>query len=129
MLMLLALPVIVAVAQMHRHLQFYAPTNLLVRRMRAGRPRWRNVAALLLLVSSLLLLVHALTVTLASGGPDWLNLVVLVLSLDAIKVGGLAAIQVVRCILELVRRHRSSRTNVRRRAAPTEEPSALRLCA
>lgn len=112
MLMLLALPVIVAVTEMNRYLQLYAPTNLLVRRTRAGRPRWRNVAALLVLASSLLVVMHALTVALASGGPAWLNLVVLVLGWDAIKLCGLAGIQVVRCVLVLTARHRLSRTDV-----------------
>ena len=42
MLILLALPVIVAVAAFHRYLQIYAPSNLLVRRVRAQQPRWRD---------------------------------------------------------------------------------------
>lgn len=38
MLLLLALPVMAAVAAAHRYLQVYAPTNLLVRRLSAKEP-------------------------------------------------------------------------------------------
>jgi hypothetical protein len=38
MLILLALPTIVAVAAMHRYLRSYAPTNLLICHVRAQEP-------------------------------------------------------------------------------------------
>jgi hypothetical protein len=39
MLFLLALPTFVAVAAMHRYLVLYAPSNILVRRVRSTLPR------------------------------------------------------------------------------------------
>ena len=60
MLVLLALPVIVAVAAMHRYLQLYAPTNLLTRRVRAHEPRWRTAAGLIVLAGLLLVAMHVL---------------------------------------------------------------------
>ena len=47
MLVLLAIPVIVAVAFVHRFMQVVAPSNLLVRSVRSAPPRWRVAAALL----------------------------------------------------------------------------------
>jgi hypothetical protein len=85
MLILLALPVIIAVAAMHRYLQTYAPTNLLVRRVRAQAPRWRTAAVLIVLATALLLAMHALGEAIANGAPGWLNPLVLVLAWDAIK--------------------------------------------
>lgn len=90
MLMLLALPVIVAVAAVHRYLQHLAPTNLLVRRVRAQECRWRTVIMLAGLTVGLLLVMQAVTAALASGAPGWLNLVVLLLAWDALKVAWLA---------------------------------------
>lgn len=90
MLILLALPVIAAVAAVHRYLQYYAPTNVLVRRVRAQEPRWRTVIMLAGLAVGLLLVMHAVTVALASGAPGWLNLVVILLAWDALRVAWLA---------------------------------------
>ena len=47
MIMLLALPVIAAVALAHRYLVLYAPSNVLIRRVRATAPALRTAAALL----------------------------------------------------------------------------------
>ena len=90
MLILLALPVIFAVAAMHRYLQFYAPSNMLVRRVRAQEPRWRTCSAMAGVAGVLLLAMHAVGTAVSSGAAGWLNLVVLVLAWDAIKVGWLA---------------------------------------
>jgi hypothetical protein len=87
MLLLLALPVFYAVALVHRHLQLYAPSNLLVRRVRSVPSRWRTAAALMTLTVALMLLMHAAAEAVAHGGPRWLNVLVLLLAWDAIKVG------------------------------------------
>ena len=58
MLVLLALPIIVAVAAMRRYLHYYAPTNLLARRVRAHEPRWRTVAGLIVLAGLLRVGMH-----------------------------------------------------------------------
>lgn len=97
MLILLALSLIVAVAAMHRYLQSYAPTNLLSRSVRAHEPRWSAVALLTVLVAALLVVMHMLGEAVANGGPGWLNLAVLVLAWDVIKLGILAVVLAGRC--------------------------------
>jgi hypothetical protein len=98
MLILLALPVIAAVAVVHRYLQFYAPTNLVVRRERAEEPRWRTAAVLSVIGATLLLAMHAASSAVASGAPGWLNLLVLLLAWDAIKLELAALESVARCV-------------------------------
>lgn len=87
MLFLLALPVISLVALLWRNLQIYAPSNVFIRHLRSAPPRWRTVLALLALASALLFTVHLVSQAIGDGAPGWLNLVVLVLAWDAIKVG------------------------------------------
>jgi hypothetical protein len=116
MLILLTVPVIVAVALVHRLIQAVAPSNLLVRRVRSARPRWCAAAVLVGLTTVLLLTMHILANAVVGGAPGWLNLVVLVLAWDAIKVGWLAAIVILRSTVDVVRRAAGSR--VAGRAAP-----------
>ena len=104
MLLLLALPVIVAVAAMHRYLQFYAPSNLLARRVRAHEPRLRTAAVLIVLAGLLLVAMHVLAEAVAHGAPGWLNLVVLVLAWDAIKLAALACAVLARRVLLIASR-------------------------
>jgi hypothetical protein len=91
MFFMLALPVLIAVAAMHRYLQFNAPSNVLARRVRTAVPTFRMVVALLAFAAALTTAMHALAEQVAAGAPGWLNLVVLVLAWDAIKIGLLAA--------------------------------------
>ncbi|GIM62448.1 hypothetical protein Pve01_76430 [Planomonospora venezuelensis] len=86
MLILLASPVVVAVAAVHHCLQDYAPSNVLVRRMRTQRPRWRTAFALAGIAGVLLLAMHAVAAAVAAGASGWLNLVVLILAWDTIKL-------------------------------------------
>lgn len=90
MLILLAIPVIVAVSFVHRLIQAVAPSNLLVRSVRSARPGWRVGAALLGLAALLFLTMHVVANAVSAGAPGWLNLVVLVLAWDALKVAWLA---------------------------------------
>jgi hypothetical protein len=99
MLVLLAMPVIVAVVLAHRLIQAVAPSNLLVRSVRCARPRLRLAASLLGLAAVLLLAMHAVAHAASAGAPGWLNLVVLVLAWDALKVGWLAVGVILRCIV------------------------------
>jgi hypothetical protein len=102
MLLLLALPVIVLVALTHRLLQTYAPSNVLSARVRACSTV-RMAVGLTVLALVLVLVAHALGVAIDNGAPGWVNLFVLVLTWDAIKVA-LCAIQVAaRWFLERVR--------------------------
>lgn len=90
MLILLAIPVIVAVAFVHRLIQVVAPSNLLLRSVRRTRPRGRLAATLVGLAAVLVLTMHVVADAVLAGAPVWLNLVVLVLAWDAIKIGMLA---------------------------------------
>jgi hypothetical protein len=98
MLFLLALPVISCVALFWRYLQIYAPSNILVRRVRSAPPHWRTVLVLLALWAALAVAMHVVTQTIERGAPGWLNLVVLVFAWDAIKVGWLAATVLLSCL-------------------------------
>lgn len=104
MLILLAIPVIVAVALVHRLVQVVAPSNLLVRRVRSAQPRWRTGSVLLGLATVLLLTMHAVADAVSAGAPGWLNLIVLVLAWDAIKIAVLAAHSTLRALAVASRR-------------------------
>lgn len=86
MLILLAIPVILAVAFAHRLIQTVAPSNVLVRTVRSAPPGWRLATALIGLAVVLLLTLHVIADAILAGAPRWLNLVILVLAWDAIKV-------------------------------------------
>lgn len=109
MLILLAMPVLIAVAAMHRYLAVFAPTNVLVRRLRASEPRWRTAALLAAVAVALLAAVHGAASAVASGAPGWLNIVVLVLAWDAIKLALLAMGVFIRRLVLAVRCWRQDR--------------------
>lgn len=115
MLFLLAFPVISCVALLWRHLQTYAPSNVLIRRVRSAQARWRTTAALALLTAALLIAMHATSQALAHGGPGWLNLLVLVLAWDAIKFLVLMLIVAVRCVRAVLVRCRMGARDIGRR--------------
>jgi hypothetical protein len=90
MLVLLAILVMVAVAFVHRVIQVVAPSNLLVRSVRSARPSGRLAAALVCMTAVLLFTMHVVADAVSAGAPGWLNLVVLVLAWDVLKVVWLA---------------------------------------
>jgi hypothetical protein len=94
MLLLLVVPVVVLVASVRRYLQLYAPSNVVVARTRSARPRYRSALLLGVLAMTLLMVMHGLAEAIAAGAPGWLNLVVVVLAWDAIKLA-LFAVSVV----------------------------------
>lgn len=104
MLILLAIPVLFAVTAMHKYIQSYAPTNLLTRRVRAQEPRWTTAAVLTVLVAALLVVMHMLGEAVADGGPGWLNIAVIMLAWDAIKVAVLTLSVMLRAIAAPARR-------------------------
>ena len=87
MLLVLFIPVLYVSALVHRCLQLYAPSNLLIKRTRAARARWRTAGALLILAVALIAISRGLTMAVAMGAWGGLNLIVLVLVWDAIKFG------------------------------------------
>lgn len=104
MIMLLAFPVIAAVALAHRCLLLYAPSNVLIRRVRGSRPTLRTVAAMLALAASVTAATKVLSDAVAAGAPGWLNVVVLALAWDAIKMGWLAIAVFICWLSRVVRR-------------------------
>jgi len=90
MLLLVATPVMAIVALAHRMLQVFAPSNILIGRVRASRPSLRCSAALAGFALMLVWIAHALSAAIWSGAPSWLNLLVLTLLWDAIKCIALA---------------------------------------
>lgn len=87
MLFLIVLPVLVVVTTVRRRLQAYAPTNRVVSQARLAPPKRRTVVLLGMAAIILIFAMRAVELLIAAGAPGWLNLVVLVLAWDAIKVG------------------------------------------
>ena len=98
MLMLLFIPIFYVVACAHRYLQLFAPSNLLIARVRTSPPRWRTVMLLMALAYALVGAMHFLSTAIENGAPGWLNLLVMVLAWDAIKIGLLAVMATLRRI-------------------------------
>ena len=96
---MLGLPVISTVAFVHWLVQAVAPSNLLVRGVRTTRPRLITAVALVGLAAVLFVTMHVAADAASAGAPGWLNLVVMVLAWDAIKLGVLASVTVVRSVV------------------------------
>jgi hypothetical protein len=108
MILLLALPVLAVVALAHRYLQIYAPSNVLIRRVRASRPRLSTVVMLIALTGILLVAMKLTSSAAEAGALGWLNLAVLLLAWDAIKIALLAVLQMGRLFVAFAARRRDS---------------------
>ena len=86
MLILLAVPVVLAVVTGHRLVVTFAPTNILIRHFRARQATWGTAAGLALVAAALVGSVHAIGEAVTRGAPGWLNIVVVILAWDAIKL-------------------------------------------
>jgi hypothetical protein len=82
----------------HRYLATYAPSNILIARVRMARPRWGLVVRLTGVVGLLIVAMHLVVLAIAVGAPGWLNLIVLVLAWDTIKLACLDIGVAVRCV-------------------------------
>jgi hypothetical protein len=101
--LLIAVPVIFLAALAHSILHVYAPSNILIRHVRASsRPTLRMAIRLGVLAFGCALAVHGVNGAIQAGAPAWLNLVVLVLAWDAIKFAVMA------CLTSLHRLSRAS---------------------
>lgn len=89
MLLLFAIPVVLSVVFIYRLAQV-APSNVLVAHVRRARASAWLAGGLLALALALAFAAHGVGLAIAHGAPDWLNVVILVLAWDAIKVGILA---------------------------------------
>ena len=95
--MLLGLSVRVA-ATIHYYLRAYAPTNILLRRLRKrGGLKWA-VPTALALVPTYLFAAAIVTTVIADGGSRWLNLAVLTCIWNAMKFAAQALSAVLRAI-------------------------------
>lgn len=92
LLVLIAVPVVLLVTVARGLLRDYAPSNMLIHAVRASRPSVAQAVGLAGLAAGLLTTAHLVTSALANGAPDWLNIVVLVLLWDAIKLAVLSVI-------------------------------------
>lgn len=69
MILLLALPVMAAVALTHRCLSLNAPSNVLFRRTRASQPRPRTGAAVLAMAAGLLVAMNVVADAVVASAP------------------------------------------------------------
>ena len=93
-------------ATIHSYLQAFAPTNILLRRLRTrGGLKWAIPAALLL-VPTYLFAAAITTCVIADGGTGWLNLVMLTCIWNAFKFVGLGALSVPLLAVAWVRERR-----------------------
>lgn len=98
MLFVLALFVAFGVAFASRVVRTHAPSNLLVRTVRSSPPRWRVVAGTVAASVVLLIAIHCLTKVIAQGASGWLNLLVLLLAWDSIKLLFLGLLVAAQCV-------------------------------
>ena len=112
MLLLIAIPVFMAVGAFQRYLAIYAPTNILIRRARSSPARFRTAAKLAGLAVVLLLAMRGVQACVSAGGPGWLNLIVLVLAWDALKVFWLAVGVLLRSIVGVTQQSASRASRV-----------------
>lgn len=129
MIMLLALPVVAAVALAHRYLSLYAPSNVLIRRGRASKPTLRAAAAMLAVTAGLMVAMKVVLDAVATGAPGWLNIVVLVLAWDILRIGLLALHTMLRWLCSRHRRtgDRAGRLAARNTLVESAAPKVARL--
>ena len=83
--MLIFLLAMSGAALAHRHLQVYAPSNVVLARVRRARPRLRIAVGLFALSIMLVTIAFALVEWVLNVGPGWLNLVVVIAVWDAFR--------------------------------------------
>ncbi|MCW2830279.1 MAG: hypothetical protein JWP31_971 [Aeromicrobium sp.] len=86
MLLLLAVPITLTMTFAQRLLRIVAPSNLLTARVRATRPTLLRAGGMAALAWVLAAVAHGLSIAIAGGAAGWLNLVVLFVLWDAIKL-------------------------------------------
>lgn len=88
--MWVVVPALAAAALLHRSLHIHAPSNILIRRVRASRQTVGIAALLVVLAGCFFVAMVAVSTAIAAGAPGWLNLIVLVFAWDAARFGTLA---------------------------------------
>ena len=115
MLLLIFIPAFALASFLHAVLQAWAPSNILIRRVKDAPPRWSTAGCLLLLAYALASVVHVGDIALSAGAPAWLAFPVGILAWDAIKIATLGVASAVRR-LGATEVATVGRTCVRRRA-------------
>lgn len=87
----------------HSYLSAYAPTNLIVRHLRTSPQEGIVVFVSLAFTSAYGLAGAGLTSAVQSGGPGWLNVIVLLFAWNTIKFGWFTVASVVSAIGRLLR--------------------------
>lgn len=100
-------------ATIHYLLWVFAPTNILVRRLRTRKGLKWAIPAAVVLVPTYLFAAAIATSMLDDGGPGWLNLVVLICIWNAIKFTGLGLFSPLLLIREILRRRRNRKQAAR----------------
>ncbi len=88
--MLLVIPALAASTLLARYLHIYAPSNVLIRRLRASRQCACTAPLLGVLAAALMVAMITVSTAVVAGAPGWLNVVVLILAWDAVRFGTLA---------------------------------------
>lgn len=83
--MLILVPSMCLAAAAHHYLQIYSPSDAIVARVRRARPRIQVAGLLLVLSAAIAFGARILADWAASGGPSWLNLLVLIAIWDCFK--------------------------------------------
>lgn len=117
MLVLLAVPVILAVAFIHNAVQRHAPSNKLVRRAWRSEPSGRVVMVQGLLAVGFSFAVHLVLIAIVSGASKALFLVVMLLAWNSIKFAVSASFLFLRLLATLCLRGGHSLRSRRRRVA------------
>lgn len=111
----------------HAVLQAWAPSNILVRRVKGAPPSWPAAAVIMLLAASLILAMRVVELAAAAGGPTWFYLEAADRGIDAIKPAVLGLIVVGRRTLLSVRRWPRSAAKAQHDRAGAEDADAWQL--
>jgi hypothetical protein len=97
MLILILILAIGLAAVAHRYLQMCAPSNAILRSVGRAQPRIRVAADLLLLSAGLFVGAYVLTDWVATGGPGWVNCLVLIAVWNLFKFTWMVLLILLRC--------------------------------
>lgn len=104
--MLIFLLAVSGAALARRYLQVYAPSNVVLARVRRARPRLRVAVGLFALSTTLAASAFAITEWVVNGGPRSMNLVIIIAIWDAFEFT-FTAITIALCRAPSARRERS----------------------
>lgn len=104
MLLLIFILAIAIAGSVHAILQAWAPSNILIRRVKSAPPRWSTVGGLVGLAYALILMIRGLELAIAAGAPTMLYVLVGICAWDCMKVALLALREALRTTVVMLRR-------------------------